>query len=102
MLARPRFARRYGVTERDIAVLVALLGEQAEVVGITGSVQLCRDPDDDMVIETARNGRADVLVTRDDDLKVDWDLVQLLLTEGIQVLSVTRFLAALAEESGVQ
>lgn len=98
VLARRRFAQRYGVAERDIAELVALLRERAEVVAVTGTVQLCRDPDDDIVIETARAGRADALATRDDDLKRDWDLVQILLAEGIQVLSVRQFLAALAQE----
>lgn len=98
VLARRRFAQRYGVAERDIAELVALLRERAEVVAVTGTVQLCRDPDDDIVIETARTGRADALATRDDDLKRDWDLVQILLAEGIQVLSVRQFLAALAQE----
>jgi predicted nucleic acid-binding protein len=62
---------------------------------VTGTVRLCRDPDDDILIETARAGRADELVTRDDDLKSDWDLVQLLHSEGIEVVSVTRFLRAL-------
>jgi len=72
VLARPRFGERYGVTAADASELVALLREQAELVQVTGAMQLCRDPDDDIVIETARNGRADALVTRDDDLKSDW------------------------------
>ena len=100
VLARPRFVRRYGVTERDIADLLALLRERAEVAAVTGTVHLCRDPDDDMVIDTARNGRASALVTRDDDLKRDRDLVQILLAEGIQVLSVSQFVKAIAEAEG--
>ena len=76
---------------------MALLRERAEIVPVAGAVRLCRDPDDDVVIETARNGLADALVTRDDDLKSDWDLVQLIAGRGTHVLSVTRFLAALAE-----
>lgn len=98
VLARPRFARRYGVASQDIEDLVALLGEQAEVVSVAGTVHLCRDPDDDMVIETAINGRAELMVTRDDDLKRDWDLIQVLAGEGIEVLSVQQFLKRLADE----
>lgn len=95
VLTRPRFSRRYKVAAADIEELTALLRERAEIAAVTGDVRLCRDPDDDMVIEAARVGRAEALVTRDDDLKRDWDLVQILLAEGIQVLSVTRFLKAL-------
>jgi hypothetical protein len=38
------------------------------------------------------------MVSRDDDLKRDWDLIQLLAAEGIEILSVRQFLARLAEE----
>ena len=98
VLARPRFARKYGVTASDITRLLTLLRERAEVVPVTGTVHLCRDPDDDVVIETARTGAAKAMVSRDDDLKRDWDLIQLLAAEGIEVLSVRQFLARLAEE----
>lgn len=98
VLARPRFATRYGVTAADITRLLALLHERAEVVPVAGTVHLCRDPDDDVVIETARAGAAQAMVSRDDDLKHDWDLIKLLAAEGIEVLSVRQFLARLAEE----
>lgn len=94
VLSRPRFSRRYKIAAVDIEELTTLLRGRAETVAITGTVRLCRDPDDDLVIEAARVGRAGAVVTRDDDLKSDWDLMEVLLTEGIQVLSVTRFLAA--------
>lgn len=98
VLARPRFAQRYGVTPADIADLVALLRERAEVVPVTGAVHLCRDPDDDVVIETALNGRADAVVSRDDDLKAASDVAAILSERGIAVLTVRRFLAALENE----
>ena len=98
VLARPRFAQRYGVTGSDISSLLGLLRERAEVIPVTGTVRLCRDPDDDVVIETARNGAADTMVSRDDDLKRDWELVRLLAAEGIEVLSVRQFLDRLAEQ----
>lgn len=98
VLARPRFARRYGITPADIAVLVALLRERAEVVSVSGALHLCRDPDDDMVIETALNGRADALVTRDDDLKGASEVAAALAERGVAVLTVRLFLADLLEE----
>jgi uncharacterized protein len=98
VLARPRFAQRYGVTPDDIATLIALLRERAEVVPVTGDVRLCRDPDDDVVIETAFNGRADALVSRDDDLKGVADLATILASHGVTVLTVRHFLTALQAE----
>ena len=40
----------------------------AELVTIIETVTGCRDPDDDKFLELAVNGRADVIVSGDDDL----------------------------------
>jgi uncharacterized protein len=69
VLARPRIARKYGITNADIVELITLLRRRAEMIPVVGDLRFCRDPDDDVVIETAIRGRADALVTRDDDLK---------------------------------
>lgn len=98
VLARPRFARRYGIRPADIGTLVALLRERAEIVPVSGALHLCRDPDDDLVIETAVNGGADALVTRDDDLKAACEIAAALSERGLAVLTVRRFLAALQSE----
>ncbi len=95
VLARPRIADKYGIRPEDIAELVALLVEKANIVEVSGSVRLCRDPDDDVVLETAVNGQADVIVSRDEDLSRDLDLVALLEERGIRVLTVRHFLAEL-------
>ena len=95
VLARPRIADKYGITAEDIADLVALLVEKADVVEVSGSVRLCRDPDDDMVLETALNGKAEVLISRDEDLSRALDLVAVLEERGIRVLTVRHFLAEL-------
>lgn len=98
VLARPRLVDKYGITEADRHELAQLLRSRAVTVPITGSVQLCRDPDDDLLIETAIGGRADVLVTRDDDLKGAAEVVDVLAAVGVRVLSVRRFLAWLEDE----
>ena len=69
VLGRPRIGRKYGISQADIEDLIALIRRHADEVVVTGSIRLCRDPDDDVVIETALRGNADVLVTHDDDLK---------------------------------
>ncbi len=98
VLARPRIARKYGVTQTDIDELVTLLRGRGIEVTVTGSIHLCRDPDDDIVLETAFRGKADTMVSRDEDIKGDAELGTLLQAAGIEVLSVARFLAALEAE----
>jgi predicted nucleic acid-binding protein len=74
------------------------LRERAEAVEVTGAMRLCRDPDDDIVVETALTGPADVLVSRDGDLKGATDLAQRLSERGVAVLTVRQFLATLERE----
>jgi putative PIN family toxin of toxin-antitoxin system len=95
VLARPRIVSKYGVTADHILDLLGLMRERGELVDVAGAVHLCRDPDDDLVVETALNGRADTLVSRDDDLKAASDLVAILARHGVEVLTVRRFLASL-------
>ena len=99
VLSRTRLAYRFGITRSDITRLLVLLRAKADVVTVTGTVQLCRDPDDDLVIETALNGQADWLVTRDDDLKDVPELTAILAGRGVTVMSVRRFLVALADDA---
>ena len=54
-----------------------------------------RDPDDDVVIETVIRGGATHLVSRDDDLTRDLNVIQYCATYGIQVTTVNQFLSAL-------
>jgi putative PIN family toxin of toxin-antitoxin system len=50
-----------------ISGLFALRGEMAT---ISETVRICRDPDDDFLLETAIAGRADYLVSGDADLLI--------------------------------
>lgn len=92
VLARPRVVRRSAVTSEARGAFVELLQTRADIVPTDGRIQICRDPDDDVVIETAVRGRADFIVTRDDDLKGSSEVMDYLETAGVTVLSVQRFL----------
>jgi putative PIN family toxin of toxin-antitoxin system len=92
VLRRPRIARRYRISEEDVAELVALLRGQAVLVEVRGDVKLCRDPDDDVVIATALRGGANALVTRDEDLSRVPELESALRQLGIAIFTVQRFL----------
>ncbi|CAD7782323.1 MAG: hypothetical protein KIIPBIDF_01643 [Candidatus Methanoperedenaceae archaeon GB50] len=44
-----------------------------------------------MILETALSGQVKYLVTRDDDIKRDLDLVQTMGKHGIEIITVSRF-----------
>jgi uncharacterized protein len=68
VLGRERF-NRYVVSEKREEFLEALI-ERAVLIDITESVQACRDPKDDKVLELALNGKAQYIITGDKDLLV--------------------------------
>ena len=73
---------------------IELYSGAVELVAIRGLSMGCRDPHDDMFIETAYNGRVDLLVTRDLDLKDD--VTRACLAErGCDVVGVREFLVRL-------
>ncbi len=99
VLHRPRIRHKRHIAEQDVQRLIDLLSEQAIRVELQGNLRLCRDPDDDLVVETAVLGQARYAITRDDDLKADADLVKQMQARGIIVLSVGQFLRLV--ETGV-
>ena len=92
VLSRPRIKDRYGITETDIQELLELIEERAEHVLVSGNVSICRDKDDDLIIETAIKGKVMYLVTRDDDIKNDTKVADFLSQSGITVFSIAKFL----------
>jgi hypothetical protein len=96
VLSRPRLVKKYRLEPRDIAELATLLQEKALNVEPRGQLHLCRDPRDDVVLETALLGKADYAVSRDDDLKRDVELMQFMQQHGVTVVSVSQFLRLLS------
>ena len=68
VLGRDRFVRYISHEKRD-EFLQSLIRE-ADLIEITESVQVCRDPDDDKLLELAVSGNATYIVTGDADLLV--------------------------------
>ncbi len=96
VLARPRIRGKYGLDENEIAEFLRALAQHSIPVVPTGNLHICRDPDDDLVLETALLGKAQYMITRDDDLKRDPDLIAQMQAYQITVLSVRQFLDRLA------
>jgi putative PIN family toxin of toxin-antitoxin system len=95
VLQRPRIGRKHGLLSDDIHEYVSGLERRADVVSVTGQPQICRDPDDDVVIETALLRNADVLVTRDEDLSRVPELAKALRERGVSIETVQRFIEML-------
>lgn len=91
VLRRDKF-NRYLTREERESFLESLVRE-SELVEITETIEACRDPKDDRILELAVNGEASYIVTGDDDLLV------LNPFRGIQVVPPVRLLEILDESS---
>jgi uncharacterized protein len=96
VLNRPHFATKYGLSGLTIAGITTLLHSRAESIPDPPIVPVSRDPRDDIFIAVARAARANVLVTRDDDLKRDPNVMFALRDSGTQTTSVREFRELLA------
>jgi putative PIN family toxin of toxin-antitoxin system len=90
VLSRPRIAERLRLSEDEIATLLAAFLDRAEVT--PGALQLpgvTRDPKDDPVVACAVEGKADYIVSGDQDLLVLDEY------EGIHIVSPRQFVEIL-------
>jgi putative PIN family toxin of toxin-antitoxin system len=92
VLQRPRIQKKYKYSAEEIKTYLDLIFQRAEKIEPAGNINLCRDTRDNIVLETALSGKAKYLVTRDDDIKRDPDLIQAMSKSGIEVITVSRFL----------
>lgn len=56
------------ISETRLTRVIELLDTYASVAGTTSTIELCRDPDDNFLLELAVDASADLLVTGDNDL----------------------------------
>ena len=79
-LAYPRIRRRYPYTDEDVRVFCEGLRDAASLVSPPSALPaVVRDPNDDMVLATARAAHVAYLITR------DLDLLSLQTYEGITI-----------------
>lgn len=90
VLSRPGFERY--VTRQERRAFLRDLFRMAMSVPIAETVQACRDPKDDKILELAVNGRADYIVTGDDGLLVMNPF------RGIAIIRPAEFLAFVGAE----
>ncbi len=64
----PKIMTKYRKGTKDIEEIAALFALRGDFVKIEERIRVCRDPQDDFLIETAISGNADYIVTGDLDL----------------------------------
>ncbi|MDO8678252.1 MAG: putative toxin-antitoxin system toxin component, PIN family [Acidobacteriota bacterium] len=90
-LLEPKFDRYVSRATRE--TFLKRLQPIIEIVPVIQVVRACRDPRDDMFLEAAVNGRADVVVTGDKDL------LALHPFAGIAIVTPSNYLAMVEPES---
>ena len=96
---RPRLLKR--IDRAQASRLETQLKERADWIEVTTVPPNCRDPKDLPVLATAIDGKADIVVSGDDDLRADEVLRAAMAEQGIQLLGVNSFLSQLVEEDEV-
>jgi putative PIN family toxin of toxin-antitoxin system len=89
VLTRPD--KPFCLTSDEADVVIENVRGYARLVAPVRKVKVCRDPDDDLVIECALAGGVQYIVTGDPDLK------ELKVFEGIQIVDVRTFLSSVME-----
>jgi uncharacterized protein len=90
-LALPRIRDKYGLDKQAIETTLALLALRGELVQPTRVVKVCRDPDDNALIEAALAGGTEYIVTGDEDLLV------LKKFETVRIVTPRVFLTAVGD-----
>jgi uncharacterized protein len=85
-LARPKL-KKYGLSAETIEAFLGVIFAKGEQVNPTTVVEICRDPDDNLLLSLAVDGNADYVVSGDKDLL---DLIQI---KDIPIITPTEFLA---------
>ena len=98
MISRERVRQRLSIDAAGLTYALDRLNQWSIKTEPTGELQLCRDSKDNFLLEMAMLSSAQYLVSRDDDIKRDLDLMSHLRANGVEVVSVAQFLALLDEQ----
>ena len=89
VLYRPRLRTKYELSDRVLRATIRLIVLRGELLQPGRRIIACRDPRDDKFLEVAVSGRAQVIVSGDEDL------LTLHPFERIPIVTPARFLAML-------
>ncbi|MBI4697773.1 MAG: putative toxin-antitoxin system toxin component, PIN family [Nitrospirae bacterium] len=92
VFTRPKFFFKYGISRQEIENLISSIAARAGRISLKGNLELCRDPDDNIILETALSGKAKYLITSDKDITGDKKILSFLSLHGVSVISISKFL----------
>lgn len=98
VLLNLKLMMKYNYSFEDVKSLIILCKKQAIIVKPAIILQICRDPDDDKIINCAIVGRAHYLVSGDTELYDDYDVNRILLEYGVKVIRPEKFIEIFEEE----
>ena len=95
VLSRSELTVKYSIDEQKVSDLLLSIAENAQHVFLEDKdkINVCRDPDDNLIIETAVRGKAKYLITGDRDITDDKRIASYLLRRGVTVISLSKFLS---------
>jgi len=88
-IVEPQIKVKYKLTDQAINDLLDLIERVGQKVNPTRTIKVCRDADDNHVIEAAIEGEADYIVT------YDKDLLDLKSFESVRMITPREFLEIL-------
>ena len=97
VLLRPHLMERYSYTRQEAIDLINDLTQGAISVEIPCSYKLCRDGNDDRFVDCAIYGRAQFLVSYDNDILDDPKLRQALFEFGVEIVDPLAFVGGIQE-----
>jgi putative PIN family toxin of toxin-antitoxin system len=93
VLARPRLRNKYPLSDETVEALLQLILLRGRKVRPQREIRRCRDPKDNMFLEVAAAGHAEIIVSGDEDLLI------LNPFEDIPIVPPRDFLARLASSN---
>jgi uncharacterized protein len=87
---RPRLLKQIDASQAE--KLYRQMRSRAEIVELKTIPPRCRDPKDHPVLATAIDGKANAIVTGDDDLRADDELRTLMIAYGVELWGVQTLL----------
>jgi uncharacterized protein len=89
VLSYPKIRNKYEIQASDLEVIAGLLALRGRMAAPTEAIHVCRDPDDDNLLEAAVAGGAEYIVSG------DMDLLAIHKFRTIRIVTPAAFLAIL-------
>ena len=98
VLLNPKLILKYNYSFEDVESLIILCKKQAIIIKPALTIQICRDADDDKIINCAIVGRSHYLVSGDADLYDDNNVIRTLFEYGVHVIKPENFIKIFKED----